>query len=245
VRRMIKIIPIFMPSTELFQYVVMPDHIHFLIYVKERLPLHLGLYISEFKNRLRKEAEMSLFEAGFNDQILTYKRKLDSIFNYIRENPYRLMARRANRNYFSRCDSIKINGRRYTGYGNLFLLKNPFCEAVIVHSKDIPVKEEMQKRWLHLAESGSVMASAFISPHEKAVRDALVEKELAIIQIEAEPLPGERFKPSGRYFEHCSKGKLLILAPYEREEGDGAAGTRAASLRMNALAEYLADKLQR
>lgn len=245
VRRMIKALPMFMPSTELYQYVVMPDHVHFLINVKERIPLHLGFYISEFKNRLRKKLDMSLFEPGFNDQILTYKRNLDSIFTYIRENPYRLMAMRANRDYFGRCDNIRINGRLYTGFGNLFLLKNPFCEAVIVHRKDISVKEDLHRRWLHLAESGSVMASAFISTHEKAVRDALMERELPIILIEAEPLPRERYKPSGRFFRYCSKGKLLILAPYEREEGDGAAGTRAASVRMNALAEYLANKLHR
>ncbi|MBD5288751.1 MAG: hypothetical protein HDS28_06800 [Bacteroides sp.] len=244
VLRQIKRLPEIIPSTQLYQYVVMPDHIHFLIFVKAPLPLHLGNYISQFKNELRKKVGYPVFAPGFNDQILSVTRKLDSIFNYIRENPYRLAARRANPEFFMRCDSIRLNGRRYTGYGNLFLLKNPFREAVIVHRRySEEEREAYKRRWLHLSSAGSVMVSPFIAKGEKEVRKAVEEIGGKVILIVEKPLPPAPYKPSGHNFYQCLKGELLILAPYEWDEAkDGREGSRQACLRMNALAEYLAAR---
>lgn len=241
----IKRLTIIIPSCLLYQYKVMPDHIHFLIFVQAPTPLHLGKYISRFKNDIRIEVGLAVFESGFNDQIVGITRKLDTIFNYIRENPYRLAVRRANPEYFQRCDNIILNGRRYTGYGNLFLLKKPFKEAVIVHRRYSQSElEGYKKRWLHQASAGSVMVSPFISKKEKEVRASVEAIGGAVILIEELPLPRERYKPSGRNFDLCVKGELLILAPYERNEAlDGPINSRQACLRMNELALYISSKL--
>ena len=100
---------------------------------------------------------MSVFQAGFNDKIVGSNRSLDIIFNYIKENPYRLAIRKLRPSFFDRCDSIRLNGKRYMAYGNLRILKNPFMEAVIIHRRygEREVKE-MQERWLHLAMSGGI-----------------------------------------------------------------------------------------
>ena len=214
IRKQIKGISSIIPNCQLLQYIVMPDHIHFLIFVKDRTPYHLGKYISTFKNAVRKDIGQSVFLMGFNDKILSVTRKLDDIFRYIKENPYRLAIKRANPENFSRCDRIKIRGKLYTGYGNLLLLKNPFRDAVIVHRKSSEEEKRKQsERWLHNSYSGGVLVSPFISQSEKAIRKAAEMFGGRIILIVNKPLPPAPWKPANRDFYRCAQGELLILAP--------------------------------
>lgn len=125
------------PSLKLYQYALMPDHLHMVISVEERLDEALGRKLARFK---RKAAEFAgierLFELGFNDQILYKSRNLDTIFKYLRENPYRLAARRANPDYFNKINTITIGNHQFSAFGNMHLLDNPFKEQVVVHRKD-------------------------------------------------------------------------------------------------------------
>lgn len=76
------------PKIRLFQYVVMPDHVHFLISVEEVLNEPLGKMIARLKAAINQEADKAgVFQAGYNDQILRRDRDLNVIFKYIRENP--------------------------------------------------------------------------------------------------------------------------------------------------------------
>ena len=267
IRKWIKKISSIIPNTRLLQYKVMPDHIHFLIFVQERIPYHLGKYISAFKNHIRKEIGCSVFETGFNDKILSVTRKLDDMFRYIQENPYRLAIKKANPENYRRCDEIKIQGELYTGYGNLFLLKNPFREAVIVHRKSSDEEKEKQReRWLHHSYAGGVLVSPFISKDEKDVRTEAEKFGGRIILISDKPLPPPPWKPAYSDFYRCARGELLILAPVaeqnhesdfseksvrERRQNrdaiiDGRVSPakkkkilRGECLRLNALAEYI------
>ncbi len=270
IKSWIKRFYLIIPNSQLLQYIVMPNHIHFLIFVKERTPYHLGKYISAFKNHIRKEIGFSVFQTGFNDKILSVTRRLDDIFRYIKENPYRLAIKKANCENFSRCDIIKIQGKYYSGYGNLFLLKNPFRDAVIVHSKSSEEEKRQQReRWLHASYSGGVLVSAFISPEEKEIRKEAEKIGGRIILIHDKPLPPSPWKPAYRDFYKCAKGELLILAPIlevnrkadsstiqvqelrKRREAimDGQDSPtrkrkieRSECLRLNALAEYICSE---
>ena len=214
IRKWIKNIPSIIPDTRLFQYKVMPDHVHILIFVQKRTPYHLGKYISAFKNAIRKEIGLSAFESGFNDKILSVTRKLDDMFLYIQENPYRLAIKKANPENYRRCDKIKIQGKLYTGYGNLFLLKNPFREAVIVHRKSSDEEKAKQcERWLHHSYGGGVLVSPFISKDEKDVRAKVEKFGGRVILISDKPLPPPPWKPAYSDFYRCARGELLILAP--------------------------------
>lgn len=267
IRKKIKDIPSIIPNSQLYQYIVMPDHIHFLIFIKDRTPYHLGRYISAFKNEIRLEVGMSVFQTGFNDKILSVTRKLNDIFRYIRENPLRLAIMKANSDNFKRCDSIRINGMLYTGYGNLHLLKNPFREAVIVHRKSSDIEKERQKkRWRHLSYSGGVLVSPFIPKEKKDIRKEAEKLGGRIILIVDKPLPQPPWKPSFSDFYRCEKGELLILAPVAdtdhtfdlseepikklRQQRDAMLAevekparkkkiARSECLRLNALAEYI------
>ncbi len=263
--RVIKGIPSLIPNTDLMQYIIMPDHIHFLIFIKERTPLHLGKYISAFKNELRLKVGFSAFQAGFNDKILSINRKLDDIYRYIRENPYRLAIKKANPDNFRRCDCIRIQGKLYTGYGNLFLLKNPFRDAVIIHKRYTDEeRDELQKKWLHRSYSGGVLVSPFIAQGEKRIREEIEKFGGRVILIVDKPLPPPPYKPAYRDFYRCANGELLILAPFEEDKIDCSLEavnesrkrrasileglkkpdkkkkvSRDACLDMNALAEYI------
>lgn len=244
INRMIYELKYIVPHLRVLQHVVMPDHIHILIFIQKRTTLHLGKYISKFRYLLRKKTGMELFEPGFNDKILTPDRSLDAIIQYIKENPYRLLLRRLNRSFFERNEGIRLNGKRYMAYGNLQLLKNPFMEAIIIHRRYTDEeRRELRERWLHLCSSGGVAVSPFISPKEKEIRKEIETLGGAIVLIVEKPFPESPWKPAKHDFDQCGKGELVILAPLDEDWSEGQEPIpRSCCLKMNALAEYLAGR---
>lgn len=221
------------------QYIVMPDHVHVLLWVQSILPDHLGLYIARFKNIINTASSNNhIFEDGFNDQIVTNKRDLNAIFNYIRSNPYRLAVRHAYPDFFTRRNNLMIGETQCQLYGNIHLLDNPFKEQVIVHRADNDEMHSANKdRWLYTAGNGGVLVSPFISKREKEIRR---EAELLggrFILITNRPL-GEREKPSGRDFELCAERRMLIIAPQSPLDF-----SRSACQQMNDLANRVASLL--
>ena len=209
------------PGLQVYQYAVMPDHVHILVRVTERLPEHLGTYVGKLTGgitaawRAREGCGVHIFEPGYNDRIIGASRDLDAIYRYIRENPHRLAVRHKFPDYFRRVNDLVIGGKHYHAYGNMFLLGNPFKEAVAVHRSDDERKRVADReRWIYTAANGGVLVSPFISAAEKAVRAEAEEAGGRVILLRREPM-GERDKPSGRNFDLCCEGRLLIIAPAE------------------------------
>ena len=76
-------------------------------------------------------------------------------------------------------------------------------------------------KWLEEAESGfSVIVTPGISKGELLVKNTCIERRIALIHIQREPI-GALWKPERSRFEACLAGRLLILAPLEIEAGDG------------------------
>lgn len=82
---------------------IMPDHVHFLVFIKQLLPRDLGKYLASMKRNIYLECREKnlvapgierIFQRGFNDQFLKKSRNLNQLKNYIRENPYRLWVRK-------------------------------------------------------------------------------------------------------------------------------------------------------
>lgn len=225
------------PAIRNLQYVIMPDHIHLLLFVTRTISKPLGSYISMMKILAgqrymeRNGKYLQLFVPDYYDRILHPSRKLDTIFNYIRQNPYRLAIRKANPDFFTRRNNIRIAETPCTAYGNLHLLDNPFKDQVIVHRADtLEQFQHNRDRWLYNAANGGVLVSPFISRPEKSIRAEAETIGSRIILISPDPLP-ERFKPAAHDFEICTKGQLLIIAPQE-----ALPFSRAACMRMNDLA---------
>lgn len=229
------------PALKVYQYALMPDHLHLLLSVEEPLDEILGRKLAAFKVMVNKIADTpQVFDKGFNDQILTTSRNLSVIYDYLRENPYRLAVRFANPDFFDRQDQIKIGDCFYSAYGNLHLLDNPFKVQVVIHRADSAETRKINHDiWLHTGANGGVLVSPFISKDEKAIRNEAEAMGSRIILITHESFP-ERFKPSAHDFDLCAEGRLLIISlglPSKTQL------SRAHCLQMNALAEAIAKRL--
>ena len=236
--------PRFNPETRILSSVIMPDHVHFVIYVTQPIKKHLGDIIQAIKSvatrRIRarvSDNDYHVFEDQFHDRILTRKGQLDIIYRYIRENPYRLAVRRRHPEWFRRVNRVVIGGRVLQAYGNVQLLDNPFKYRVVVHRADGPeVRERCRAERLYSAANGGVLVSPFISPAERAVRKEAEELGGNVILVQNEAFD-ERYKPSAGDFERCEEGKLLIIAPLRSVEL-----TREVCLAMNRLAGVIAGE---
>ena len=236
------------PWLEIYDFAIMPDHVHFIIHIKE--PGHkLGETVHDIKKectkawraRLRLEigTAPSLFIPNYHDRILTGRDQLPVMKRYVRDNPRRLWVKLHHPEYFRNRYSFKINGKRYVGIGNFYLLDHPDKMAVIVSSKRTAEENgRLRKQWLRCAESGGVLIGGYISPKEKEVRDEGIELGANVILIQGNGFP-ERFKPSGPYFEAFSEGRVLIIGE-EEYHTEKIAHLRAKALEMNELAVYLA-----
>ncbi|MDE7135216.1 MAG: transposase [Muribaculaceae bacterium] len=207
------------PGLQILQYVIMPDHIHFAIFVREYLPRSLGRYIGMMKVkcgqliRTKYPGISAIFTEDFYDRYLRPAHKLTTIIEYIRQNPYRLMIRRENPDYFHRINNFNLNGTLWQAYGNILLLDNPFKASVIIHRADSDeIRAAKYNYWKHLAENGGVLISPFISAAEKAIRRLCEDVNGKLILLTNTPLE-DRAKPTSHDFDLCATGRLLILAP--------------------------------
>lgn len=218
------------------QYAIMPDHLHFLLFIQEPTKDTLGSIIARFKVKVDKIAGIThVFAKGFNDQILKTSRNLNTIFNYLRSNPHRLAMRKSHPEYLRRINALKIGGNSYQAYGNFQLLDCPFKEQVVIHRADTADERERKRQlWTYTAANGGVLVSPFISKAEKEVRSDAEVAGGRFILIVNEPME-ERYKPSGHDFELCEAGRLLIISA--NLSGDIS---RQMCLTMNSLAETIA-----
>lgn len=223
-------IPSYYPQIRVLYKQVMPDHLHFVLYVKEPLPVHIGKVISGFKSGTRKvlcagvfrtpEESNKLWEDGYNDRILFHEGQLDAMIRYIHDNPRRLAIKRANPDLFKIRQNIQIAGTPCVILGNKFLADYPI-RKVIQCSRDLRQAEIDEKKTACMAEAanGTVHISGAISEGEKQICKALREAGYPLIILLVEGFPpadspsAKYYKPQGVYFEACAAGKLLLVQP--------------------------------
>lgn len=226
------------PEIKIYQYIIMPDHLHFLLHVKERLSDHLGRYIGRFTSYITNQCgcNMPVFEEGYNDRYLHKGRDLNTVFDYIRQNPHRLAIRQNYPQYFQHCRDIVIAGTHFQAYGNLLLLRNPWRQQIIIHRADSDeLRATKLETWLENASLKGVAISPFISPFEKAARCEIEKAGGRIILLQNKPLT-DRWKPASHDFELCTQWRLLILVPKDLPT---PTLTREVCLNLNSLAEKL------
>lgn len=236
------------PKIQLYRYVIMPDHIHILLRVRERMEKVLGEVIHSFKSEitssLRKiqgSPDFVVFTENYNDRIIYSHRNLNAVYDYIRQNPYRLAVRRERPDFFSKRRGLMVGEREVQGYGNLFLLRNPFKMALVVHRAD--TEEDFNRKLedcLYFAANGGVVVSAFISAREKQIRREVEAAGGRVILVHDRPLL-EREKPGKHDFELCCNGQLLMISPVSYLDLPRAEHPpRWQCLEMNKLAEEIA-----
>lgn len=235
----------FHEALKVWKYVVMPDHVHFELFVERDLPYPVGQYIGELKGscttawRERTGRDGTFFSPGFHDRIVTHHGQAAILRKYIADNPRRLWIKRHNPNLFMRRHRLSISGKEYEAIGNIFLLDDMDLQAVRISRRFSP--QELRARkicWLHTIENGGVLVSPFISPAEKKVRDYALANDGRLILMEQNGF-GPRYKPTGQYFDLCAEGRLLMIAPVEYSTAKIEL-SRDWCLRHNQLAEQIA-----
>lgn len=243
-------IPQYHPEIRILQYVVMPDHVHILIHLKEYSGKHIGYYIGNLKSAVIRRWKdknpdacmIPVFEENYTDRPLFKGRSLDALYIYIRENPHRLAVRIMFPQFFTRINERVIAGEKCQAYGNIFLLDNPLKSAVIIHrSYSAEERRVLREEWLSVAPDDGVLVSPFISKDEKEIRTAAEQAGGKIILITDIPF-GERYKPARHHFSQCEQGNLLIISLPPLPGSDQARSlSRERCLRMNKFAETLAS----
>lgn len=256
------------PEVEVLATMIMPDHLHGILFVERQMEQHLGMIIKGFKvgcNKAYRELLPSLasrsallqqqqssllqhccsigdqgdregdkgdkgdnkkegllpcgylFARGYNDHILEGAGELERWFAYLRDNPRRLALKRAYPDFFRVRFGITIGSQTYAAIGNRFLLSYP--QKLQVQCSRRLTDEEIQATtaaFLQRARQGAVLVSPAISKGEQAVMRAALDARLPLIFLT--PWGFNSFsKPGHQYFEACSEGLFLILAPWPHE----------------------------
>lgn len=252
-------LPQFHPQVRLLSLCIMPDHIHGILYVTERLPRHLGHVINGFKKGCRDRVLYSeaaprttelassniqhfslQWQRGYHDRILTHKGQLSTLFQYLDDNPRRLWLKRNRREYFTIMRGIEIAGKSYNVMGNLDILKHPFkCAVQCSRSLTDAQIDEACARFVTQAAAGTVLVSPCISAGEKAVAAMAMQlgyRLIVIMNNGFSPLE----KPSQRFIDACYGGSVLFIAPLEHRPQSEKL-SRSLCLELNDLARVVAS----
>ena len=238
-------IPHFYPEIDIWTFQLMPDHLHAILFVKERIPVHLGKVLNGFKvgcNRVFKELVKSdlpgLWEEGYNDMILEREGQLQRMKAYIHDNPRRLAIKRSHPDLFRVQRNITVGSYTFAALENVFLLDAPFMMQVQCTRKlTLQQINDTVQQFLSHAQNGAVLVSPSISPWEKAVMKAAFERGFPVIVLQENgfaPLA----KPGGRRFDACAQGRLLMLAPWEHHN-DKRVIKRGQCLDLNEMARVI------
>ena len=106
-------------------------------------------------------------------------------------------------------------------------------------ARDADIKAKLEKA-MSAARRGTTLVSPCISEGEREIARIAYKENLPLIVIKNMGFP-KLFKPSGKLFEHCAEGKLLMIAPvnwpYQTEKKPM---TRFDACAMNRIAQLIA-----
>ena len=71
-------------------YQIMPNHVHFIIYIKIDNKVKLSQIVSSFKSKCTNMIKISgMWQRGYYERVIRDQKEYDSIVKYIDENPFR------------------------------------------------------------------------------------------------------------------------------------------------------------
>lgn len=231
------------PQLVVYATAVMPDHLHLVLQLKPGYGISLGDMVAIFKTRCTRCADIHadgdfplipVFKEKFTDRIIYNQPQLAAEIRYVLDNPHRQRMLAKYPDYFRRRISINAGDVKLYGFGNPFLSEHPMRFAVRVRSAWSDREFEIYKeKCMILASQGGIAVSPFISGREKIIRDAVIEIGGKIIRMLQENI-SDRYKPSGKEFELCGEGRLLLLCEETAPEYRNSL-TRDEALRLNEL----------
>ncbi len=238
------------PKIELVCYSIMPNHIHFIIAVRGELSRPIGTIIRSFMGAASRSLHMlkaegkiqwnsaaasiarkastekpSLWQPGYCIGICHTEQKLHTRIGYVMENPFFGILETERHDFMKRTMMLTIKGRRYSGYGNMLLLKEPDRLQVFCH-RNHPVTHEpyhlTQDFWeekqaiLNAASDGVVIVTPGISPGEADIMWSVLQNGGNVINIQQEEIPiSDKWHPEKERRIYCSQGQMLVLSVHD------------------------------
>lgn len=235
-------------SIRVLRSVIMPDHVHLVFHVRERIAEDLGRYIAIFKTSCNKaylergivEEKCSVFKKGFNDKIAIDPDARGRFCDYVADNPRRYMIKHFFPEYFYHRLMIDVEGKSLGLFGNLGLLDSSLKSAVKLSRRVelTPDLAQKRKRWDEVIRCGGVLVSPFINPAERDYYKRAIAEGASVILI-VNYKYGERSKPYGKLFDLCQEGRLLIIST-ERLEYKNSECNYIENQEMNKIAAAVA-----
>ncbi len=209
------------PKLQIKRYVIMPDHIHFVLQVTDYLEKPIGSYIAMFTKcssqsytRLFNLSKFTTLFRPFDDEIIFNHEQLDRAIKYVEDNPRRYLLRKQYPDLFKRHLHIVIDGHEYAAYGNIFLLKSIYLLPIRVHRYwSQSAFDQYQAKCLEEIASGAIPITPAIHKAEKDIARNAINGGGSVILLRDLAF-NERFKPQGELFDLCAAGRLLLLAPW-------------------------------
>lgn len=238
------------PKIELVCYSIMPNHIHFIIAVRGELSRPIGTIIRSFMGATSRSLHMlkaegkiqwnsaaasiarkastekpSLWQPGYCIGICHTEQKLHTRIGYVMENPFFGILENERHDFMKRTMMLTIKGRRYSGYGNMLLLKEPDRLQVFCH-RNHPVTHEpyhltqdfMEEKQaiLNAAADGVVIVTPGISPGEADIMWSVLQNGGYVINIQQEEIPvSDKWHPEKERRIYCSQGQMLVLSVHD------------------------------
>lgn len=123
------------PQLWIMRLQLMEEHLHVVVFVKEKLPKHLGKLVGIVKNRSNKhywqaltaqgllapkgqQTPPPLFAENFQDTILTHEGQLKTMLQYVDDNPKRAMTKRQNPELFKVVRELRVEAMQ-PSYGTM------------------------------------------------------------------------------------------------------------------------------
>ena len=215
------LIPSFHPKVKILKLCIMPDHIHGILFVQEKMEKPLGKVIEGFKIGTRKAArELGIMQTLYpalseQEKKSRHKGQLERMFAYLEDNPRRLLLKRQHPEYFTRLGTINVAGIQMQAVGNRFLLDNP-VKLQIQCSRRLTLEEIEHQKDIMLYQAhdqGAILVSPCISPGEQQIATAALTERIPLIVLLLKGF-SPFFKPQPKYLEACTEGRLLMLSPY-------------------------------
>ena len=220
------------------------------------------------RSACRPPSAGGLFAEGFNDTILFRKGQLEKMVAYVKSNPLRLAIKRSHREFFKRVDDLAVGALHFSAIGNRFLLDRPLvqvqCSRRFFAYKRVgtrgkpkidrdaagepiaavvtPEYEALKDELLTAAHHGMVLISPCISDGERQIAREAFMAGVPLVTMHNKGFSKYQ-KPSGRYFDACADGKLLMLAPaaWPYQPGEKPM-TRFDATAMNRLCQWIAGE---
>ena len=249
------------PEVKVVALQMMPDHLHAILFVREKMEKPLGKVLLGVKQACnqafrevmpeeviavaqqhaeRERGNGLLFAKGFNDQILLRDGQLERWRNYLKDNPRRLLMKRENPDLFRVQRGFEYVGLSFSAIGNRFLLERPIklqvqCSRSITEAE---LKDELTA-CLKAARLGAVLVSPAISQGEKIIMRTAFEEGLPLIYLQENGFT-DLAKPGGMRMDACARGQLLILAPWEHHN-EKMTIKRGQCLELNEMAKVICE----